>query len=136
MEKIYNFINGEFLLPSSNKYIEVIEPATGIPYAEVPDSNYKDIDQAISYASEAFISWSKTTIKKRSKILNQIARGIDLHADRLADIESRDTGKPLSLSKSVDIPRAAENFRFFSEHILTFDFENEYLFLRYSTIKL
>ncbi len=39
MEKIYNFINGEFLLPSSNKYIEVIEPATGIPYAEVPDSN-------------------------------------------------------------------------------------------------
>ena len=123
MEKIYNFINGEFLLPSSNKYIEVIEPATGIPYAEVPDSNYKDIDQAINYASEAFISWSKTTIEKRSKILNQIARGIDLHADRLADIESRDTGKPLSLSKSVDIPRAAENFRFFSEHILTFDFE-------------
>ena len=123
MEKIYNFINGEFLLPSSNKYIEVIEPATGIPYAEVPDSNYKDIDQAINYASEAFISWSKTTIEKRSKILNQIARGIDLHSDRLADIESRDTGKPLSLSKSVDIPRAAENFRFFSEHILTFDFE-------------
>ena len=63
MEKIYNFINGEFLLPSSNKYIEVIEPATGIPYAEVPDSNYKDIDQAINYASEAFISLSKTTIE-------------------------------------------------------------------------
>ena len=98
MEKIYNFINGEFLLPSSNKYIEVIEPATGIPYAEVPDSNYKDIDQAINYASEAFISWSKTTIEKRSKILNQIARGIDLHADRLAD--------QVAFCSEVVLPRA------------------------------
>ena len=123
MEQIYNFINGEFSLPNSNKYIKVIEPATGVPYAKVPDSNNKDVDQAINSASKAFTSWSKTTVQNRSSILHQIAKGIDAHSDRLAEIESRDTGKPISLSKSVDIPRAAENFRFFAEHILTFDFE-------------
>ena len=123
MEKIYNFINGKFSPPESDKYIKVIDPATGLPYAEVPDSNNKDVDQAINFASKAFISWSKTTAQNRSEILHQIAKGIDSHADRLAEVESRDTGKPLSLSKSVDIPRAAENFRFFAEHILTFDFE-------------
>ena len=123
MEQIHNFINGEFSLPDSNKYIKVIEPATGAPYAKVPDSNNKDVDQAINSASKAFTSWSKTTVQNRSSILHQIARGIDAHSDRLAEIESRDTGKPISLSKSVDIPRAAENFRFFAEHILTFDFE-------------
>ena len=123
MEQIYNFINGKFSLPNSNKYIKVIEPATGVPYAKVPDSNNKDVDQAINSASKAFTSWSKTTVQNRSNILHQIAKGIDAHSDRLAEIESRDTGKPISLSKSVDIPRAAENFRFFAEHILTFDFE-------------
>ena len=96
MEKIYNFINGKFSPPESDKYIKVIEPATGLPYAEVPDSNNKDVDQAINFASKAFISWSKTTAQNRSEILHQIAKGIDSHADRLAEVESRDTGKPLS----------------------------------------
>ena len=85
---------------------------------KVPNSNNKDVDQAINSASKAFAAWSKTTVQNRSSILHQIAKGIDAHSDRLAEIESRDTGKPISLSKSVDIPRAAENFRFFAEHIL------------------
>ena len=118
METLANFINGQFVDPISGNYLDVFEPATGQIYASVPDSNGQDVETAIAAAEQAFPNWSITSREERSGILHKIADGINLRLEELAELESRDTGKPLSLAKRVDIPRAVENFRFFANLVL------------------
>ena len=118
METLANFINGQFVEPISGNYLDVFEPATGQIYASVPDSNGQDVETAIAAAEQAFPNWSITSREERSGILHKIADGINLRLEELAELESRDTGKPLSLAKRVDIPRAVENFRFFANLVL------------------
>ena len=116
--KIRNFIDGEFIEPLGGKYLDNIEPATGKPYALVPDSEARDVELAVTAAERAFPTWSKTSAADRSRILLRIADLIDRDLEKLARAESIDTGKPLSLARSLDIPRAASNFRFFATAIL------------------
>ena len=104
METLANFINGQFVDPISGNYLDVFEPATGQIYASVPDSNGQDVETAIAAAEQAFPNWSITSREERSGILHKIADGINLRLEELAELESRDTGKPLSLAKRVDIP--------------------------------
>ena len=118
METLSNFINGQFVDPISGNYLDVFEPATGQIYARVPDSNNQDVETAIAAAEQAFSNWSITSREERSGILHKIADEINLRLEELAELESRDTGKPLSLAKRVDIPRAVENFRFFANLVL------------------
>ena len=93
-------------------------------FAHVPDSDEKDIDLAVQFAREAFEKWSVTPVEKRFQILNRIADLIDENLDALALAETNDTGKPLWLSKTVDIPRASANFRFFATGIMHFASES------------
>ena len=116
--KIPNFIDGQFVEPVGGKYLDNIEPATGKPYSFVPDSDARDVDLAVAAADKAFPSWSKTATADRSRILLRIAELIERDLEKLARAESIDTGKPLSLARSLDIPRAASNFRFFATAIL------------------
>ena len=116
--KIRNFIDGEFVEPLGGKYLDNIEPATGKPYALVPDSEARDVELAVTAAERAFPTWSKTSAADRSRILLRIADLIDRDLEKLARAESIDTGKPLSLARALDIPRAASNFRFFATAIL------------------
>ncbi|OLE68036.1 MAG: 2-hydroxymuconic semialdehyde dehydrogenase, partial [Bacteroidetes bacterium 13_1_20CM_4_60_6] len=95
-----------------------IEPATGKPYSLVPDSDARDVEMAVAAAEQAFPAWSKTPAADRSRILLRIADLIERDLEKLARAESIDTGKPLSLARSLDIPRAASNFRFFATAIL------------------
>ena len=125
MEKLYNFINGKFVAPNSNQYLEIFEPATGQTYAQVADSNSADIENAYESAQNAFGNWSSLSVKERADYLNKIAEGLESRLDEFAEYESRDTGKPISLAKSVDIPRAVSNFRFFAEYGQEFNFESE-----------
>ena len=125
MEKLYNFINGEFVPPNSNQYLDVYEPATGQVYAQVSDSNSDDVEQAYQSAQSAFKNWSGLSVKDRANYLYKIADGIESRLDELAEYESRDTGKPISLAMSVDIPRAVSNFRFFADYGQSFNFEQE-----------
>ncbi|MBT6796489.1 MAG: aldehyde dehydrogenase [Candidatus Marinimicrobia bacterium] len=125
MEKLYNFINGKFVAPNSNQYLEIFEPATGQTYAQVADSNSADIENAYESAQNAFGNWSSLSVKERADYLNKIAEGLESRLDEFAEYESRDTGKPISLAKSVDIPRAVSNFRFFAEYGQEFNFEFE-----------
>src|SRR5256886_17640626 len=118
MTKIQNFINGEFVEPVGGKCLDNIEPATGKPYSRVADSGKEDVDLAVAAAEKAFPDWSKTPGQKRSQILLRIADLIERDLEKLARAESIDTGKPLSLARSLDIPRAASNFRFFATAIL------------------
>src|SRR5213082_1124081 len=117
-EKIQNFIDGQFVEPVGGKYLDNIEPATGRPYSQVADSDTRDVDLAVAAAEKAFVEWSPTSAADRSHILLHIAELIERDLDKLARAESIDTGKPLSLARSLDIPRAASNFRFFATAIL------------------
>ena len=123
MEKIKNYINGELVEPSSVKYIDNYNPASGKVYSLVPDSNENDINTAVLAAKNAFQSWSKTSKKYRSDLLMRLASRIEDYSEELIIAESRDNGKPESLARLVDIPRASENFRFFATAILHFSSE-------------
>ncbi|HLF20749.1 MAG TPA: aldehyde dehydrogenase [Bacteroidota bacterium] len=123
MEKVKNYINGKFVAPVSNQYIENFEPATGEVYSHVPDSDERDVTIAVDVAAKAFPSWSATSVEERSRALLRIAELIEKNLDNLALAESRDTGKPLALAKSVDMQRASVNFRFFAAAIINFHSE-------------
>ena len=116
--QIRNFIDGQFLEPIGAKYLDNIEPATGKPYSQVADSDARDVELAVAAAKKAFVNWSRMPAAERSKILLRIADLIERDLEKLARAESIDTGKPLSLARTLDIPRASSNFRFFATAIL------------------
>src|SRR5262245_46035993 len=115
-----NYIGGSLIATLNGKFIDNINPATREVYGQIPDSNEKDIEAAVHAAQKIFPSWSTTTVEQRFKILNRIAELIDENLDALALAETDDNGKPLWLSKKVDIPRASANFRFFATGIMHF----------------
>jgi aminomuconate-semialdehyde/2-hydroxymuconate-6-semialdehyde dehydrogenase len=119
-----NYIGGNLIGPLSGQFIEDINPATGEVLTHVPDSNEKDIDIAVTAAKKAFPEWSVMPAEQRFQVLNRIASLIDENLDKLAKAESCDNGKPLWLSKRVDIPRASANFRFFATGLMHFASEN------------
>ena len=119
-----NYIGGNFIGPLSGAFIENVNPATGALFSFTPDSNEKDVEVAVMAARKAFPEWSVTPVEERFKILNRIATLIDEHLDELALAETTDNGKPLWLSKRVDIPRASANFRFFATGIMHFASES------------
>src|SRR5438270_4591031 len=116
--RIKNFIGGKFVEPKSGKYLDNIEPATGKPYSQVPDGGKEDVDLAVAAAEKVFADWSKKPAAERSKILLRIADLIERDLEKFARAESIDTGKPITLARTLDIPRAASNFRFFATAIL------------------
>jgi len=120
MNRILNFIGGEFLPPQSGNYLNNYEPATGAVYSKVPDSDERDVALAVAAAKRAFPAWSAKSIEERSEIMLKIAALITERLEELALAETIDQGKPLWLSKSMDIPRAAQNFHFFGTEILHF----------------
>ncbi len=120
MITIKNYINGTYCSPSNDAWLDVIDPSIDEVYGKLPNSNSFDVQQAVEAAEKAFPEWSKTSAEKRSAILSKIADLIEEHLELLAKAESMDNGKPLSLAKEVDIPRAALNFRFFSQAITQF----------------
>lgn len=124
MQKIKNYINGELIEPNGKQYIDNYNPATGKVYSLIPDSDATDVELATKAALAAFPSWSKTPKDERSLILLKISELIEKNLDRLAIAESIDNGKPVSLAKLVDIPRAASNFHFYATAILHFAAES------------
>ena len=113
-----NFINGEFVEPINGRYLDNLEPATGKPYSRVADSDARDVDLAVTAAEKAFVDWSKQPAAERSRFLLRVADLIERDLEKFARAESIDTGKPISLARSLDIPRAVANFRFFATAIL------------------
>jgi aminomuconate-semialdehyde/2-hydroxymuconate-6-semialdehyde dehydrogenase len=116
--QIQNFIDGQFVRPVGGKYLDNIEPATGRAYSQVADSRKEDVDLAVTAAEKAFPDWSKKPAAERSQILLRIADLIERDLDKFARAESIDTGKPIQLARTLDIPRAVANFRFFATAIL------------------
>jgi aminomuconate-semialdehyde/2-hydroxymuconate-6-semialdehyde dehydrogenase len=115
---LQNYINGQLVPPHSGQYLPCVNPATADSFANIPDSDAQDVQQAIIAAEQAFVRWAATPAEQRAKILLRIADLIDENFEKLALAETTDNGKPLNLSKKMDIPRAATNLRFFATAIL------------------
>lgn len=114
MLQIKNFIGGELVEPASSEYLDNFNPSTGEVYSKIPDSDDRDVHLAVEAASAAFPAWSKTPPERRFEILMRLVSLIERDAEELALAESIDNGKPLSLARVMDIPRAASNFRFYA----------------------
>lgn len=113
---ISNFIDGKFV--EASLLIDSYNPATGKVWARVPDSTANDVEHAVKAAKSAFPLWSMMPAKSRAMYLNKIADSLESRLAEFAEAESRDQGKPFSLAKTVDIPRAVHNFRFFASACL------------------
>jgi aminomuconate-semialdehyde/2-hydroxymuconate-6-semialdehyde dehydrogenase len=123
MEQIKNYIGGEFVAPESEKYFDNFEPATGHSYSKIPDSDARDVQKAVRAAEQAFKNWSRTPPHVRADFLKKISAKILSQLEPLSQAESKDTGKPISLARSLDIPRSAQNFSFFADAIVNFKSE-------------
>ncbi len=124
MQKIYNYINGQLPSPLSGNYLDNYNPAEGTVYNLIPDSDKRDVELAVQAAQSAFAGWSSMPIQKRSSILLAIADLIDRDLEKLALAESIDQGKPVKLARSMDIPRASANMRFYATAALHFASES------------
>src|SRR6478736_135066 len=120
MEKILNYINGKLVEPYLGKFLDNYNPAEGKVYSLIPDSEDKDVEEAVKAASQAFPSWSVLSSEERMKILLKIADLIDRDLDKLALAESIDNGKTVKLARSLDIPRASANIRFYATSAMHF----------------
>ncbi|MBK8444987.1 MAG: aldehyde dehydrogenase [Sphingobacteriales bacterium] len=134
MLTLHNYINGAWLPPQQQQYFDNINPATGEVSGNIPDSDAADIEQAVAAAQAAFPQWSAMPPDMRAKHLLQLAAAIEHHLEHLAAAESADNGKPISVARSVDIPRAAANFRFFAQAVTQFSTETHHQphFLNYT----
>ncbi len=112
-----NLIDGKLAAPASGVYLDVFEPATGMVYARCPDSDSRDVEAAVAAAARAAPAWAALSASERARHLHRLADAVETRLDELAREESRDNGKPVKLARSVDIPRAVSNLRFFAEAI-------------------
>lgn len=118
MEKLKNFIGGQEKAPLAGKYLENFEPALGVPYSFVPNSDAQDVDLAVAAAKEIFPWWKARTPEQRSQVLLSIAEHLEKYKEELAQAESRDQGKLVALAREIEIPRAIANFRYFATKVL------------------
>jgi aminobutyraldehyde dehydrogenase len=113
VEQHKNLVGGEWVEASGGESMEVINPATGEKIAEVPAASAEDVDRAVQAAKKAWPEWRETTPGERAELLLKLADAVEEHADELAEIESRNVGKPLSYAKD-EIPVCVDNIRFFA----------------------
>ena len=114
-EKRYKlFIDGQWLDSSDNTTLRTTNPANGEFLAEIADATNEDVDRAVKAARKAFETWSQTTTSQRADILDRIAARIEENAEFLATVETMDNGKPIRETKNVDIPLAADHFKYFA----------------------
>jgi aminomuconate-semialdehyde/2-hydroxymuconate-6-semialdehyde dehydrogenase len=113
-----NFINGTLTEPVNGRYLDNIDPSTGLVYSKIPAGDAADVQLAVEAAGRAFASWSQMPAADRSSILVRLADLIHEHREALAEAECVDNGKPRSLAEQMDIPRAEDNIRFFATAIL------------------
>ena len=109
-----NFVNGESVEAADGRTSDLINPSTGEVFASAPVSNATDVDRAYVAADAAFEVWSNSTPSERQKALLTIADAFEAHADELVALESENTGKPVAVTASEEIPPMIDQIRFFA----------------------
>lgn len=123
---VLNFINGKYVPAQSGQWLDNFAPATGRLSGRIADSDATDVDMAFQAAKAAFPAWSAMSLDQRHDILRAVADGILARLDDLAHAESADSGKTITTARTVDIPRAALNFKFFATALLHFASESHH----------
>lgn len=113
-EETMNFIDGALVESKSKDRLDIINPSTGEVYTSSPNSRAEDINDAFQAASRAFVTWGNSTPSERSLALFRIADVVEAHAEELVALESQNTGKPVGLTLSEEIPPMADQIRFFA----------------------
>src|SRR6516162_8904060 len=129
ISRILNFIDGEHKEPVSLQHFDNVDPALGQAYSLVPDSDKNDLDNAVTAARRAFPAWRDTSAQKRAAMLARLADLIEQRLEDFVRAECIDTGKPIWLCRSVDIPRSIANLRAFAGTARTFSgqsFQNDF----------
>ncbi|GHB76810.1 gamma-aminobutyraldehyde dehydrogenase [Streptomyces cirratus] len=114
LRRLRNYIGGEFKDAADGRTTDVVNPATGEVYATAPLSGQADVDAAMAAAAAAFPGWRDTTPSERQKALLKIADAFEARADELVAAESENTGKPLGLTASEELPPMVDQIRFFA----------------------
>lgn len=114
---VSSFIQGTFVPAADQHRIPIFDPASGRTIAELCEANANEVDAAVQSAARAFPTWSGVAVAQRQQILYAIEKALLQNFDALVDLECEHTGLPLSILRSLHIPRAAHNFRFFGEYI-------------------
>jgi 1-pyrroline dehydrogenase len=113
VQQFQNFVGGQWVDAAEGGTAEIINPATGETIAEVPQGSQADVDRAVEAAKKAAPEWRDATPAERAEVLLKLADVIDEHAEELAEIESRNVGKPLAVAR-IEMPVCADNIRFFA----------------------
>jgi betaine-aldehyde dehydrogenase len=108
-----NFVNGEFVPAQAGLTSDIVDPSSGEPYAKAPVSGAADVDAAVRAAAAAFPSWRDATPAERGLALLRFASAIEARAEDLIEAESRNTGKPVAMTRSDEVPPLADELRFF-----------------------
>jgi len=114
MQTLSNFVDGRFTSAAAGRTSEVVDPSTGEAYARAPVSDETDADAALRAAARAFEAWRDTTPAERSLALLRFADAIEARADDLVAAESRNTGKPIEMTRTDEVPPLADELRFFA----------------------
>ncbi|GLX22339.1 MULTISPECIES: gamma-aminobutyraldehyde dehydrogenase [Streptomyces] len=114
LRRLRNYIGGEFKDAADGRTTDVVNPATGEVYATAPLSGQADVDAAMAAAAAAFPGWRDTTPSERQKALLKIADAFEARAEELVAAESENTGKPLGLTASEELPPMVDQIRFFA----------------------
>jgi betaine-aldehyde dehydrogenase len=115
MAELKNFVGGKYADTRDGRTSEVIDPSTGEAYTQAPLSGAADVDAALRTAAEAFTGgWRDTTPAERSLALLKIADAVEARSEELANVEGRNTGKPLALTMSEELPPIVDQLRFFA----------------------
>ena len=114
MKTLHNFIDGKKQPSVSGKTSEIIDPVTGKAYATAPISSAADVDQAVNAAAKAFPGWRDSTPSERQRALLKIADAFEARQDEIIAIESENTGKPIALTTSEEVPPMIDQIRFFA----------------------
>ena len=122
--RLANLIDGRLLAPFNDAWLDVHEPATAAVFAQCPDSDATDVNAAVVAASRAAAGWAGTPVEQRAELLQRLASLIEARLEEFVALESRDSGKPLSLARRLDIPRAISNLRYFAAAIMTWGSES------------
>src|SRR4051795_193521 len=112
--KLQNFIDGEFVDPTSGETEPVLNPATGEQVAEAPLSGAEDVNRAVEAARRAFEGWAAATPGERSLALLKLADRLEEHAEELSDLEAEDAGKPRKAFLEDEMPFLVDNLRYFA----------------------
>ena len=111
---LQNFVNGAYTDASDGRTSDVIDPSTGEVYAQAPISSATDVDAAMQAAADAFDGWRDSTPSERSLALLRFADAMEQRAGEIIEAETRNTGKPVALTASEEIPPAIDQIRFFA----------------------